>query len=75
MGHEWWWKWESPVVQKWSNVIGPTYDEAYDAALAQQVAIEGMPLKYDQFALERVCLGKWYAIPRHTPPPLFFNAP
>jgi hypothetical protein len=59
IGAEWWWPWESRVVQEWANVLAPRYDHEYDAALAAQVLKEGMPLKYDQFALERVCLAKW----------------
>ena len=59
IGAEWWWAWESRVVQEWANVLRPRYDSEYDAALHAQVKVQGMPLKYDQFALERVCLAKW----------------
>lgn len=66
IGAEWWWKWESRVVQEWANVLRPRYDASYDAALAAQVQLEGMPLKYDQFALERVCLANWCATVTET---------
>ena len=33
LGHEWWWKWESEVVQNWANKQSAIYDEAYDVAL------------------------------------------
>jgi len=59
IGAEWWWPWESRVVQEWANVLRPRYDSEYDAALRDVVKAQGMPLKYDQFALERVCLAKW----------------
>ena len=59
IGAEWWWPWKSRVVQEWANVLRPRYDSEYDAALHAQVKVQGMPLKYDQFALERVCLAKW----------------
>ena len=33
LGHEWWWKWESNVVQNWANKESAIYDESYDLAL------------------------------------------
>jgi hypothetical protein len=60
IGSEWWWPWESDVVQRWANVEEPNYDAEYDRALAAQVRnAGGVPLKWDQFALERICLARW----------------
>ena len=59
IGSEWWWPWNTDVVQKWANVESPDYNETYDSALAVQVKSRGMPLKYDQFASERILMGKW----------------
>ena len=59
IGSEWWWEWEARITQEWAKVVRPTYDGKYDAALQEQIKKYGLPLKYDQFALERVCLAKW----------------
>ncbi len=39
LGHEWWWKWESDVVQNWANKESAVYDESYDIALRCSIQI------------------------------------
>ena len=71
IGSEWWWPWGSEVVQRWANAPSPVYGPDYDAALRREVKrAGGLPLKYDQFALERVMLGKWNeaALQQAAPP-------
>ena len=61
IGSEWWPPWESRLVQDYAvKESDPHYDASYDEALERHLRQLGVPnIRFDQFALERLCLARW----------------